>query len=79
MYFIDERDPSAKKEIFQYLGLNEFMSCVLFQHFYSLALTGGRVEGRFAGGGVLPLILNSDEFFNDGVSHNIAVKKTNRK
>ncbi|XP_053394147.1 laminin subunit alpha-2-like isoform X2 [Mercenaria mercenaria] len=46
--------------------------------FYYLSLTGGRVEGRFSGGGST-VIVKSDKTYNDGKLHNIAVKKTDRR
>ncbi|KAL4235534.1 Laminin subunit alpha-2 [Mactra antiquata] len=46
--------------------------------FYSLALIDGHVEGWFSGGST-PKKIKSDDTFNDGKLHNIAVKKTNRR
>jgi hypothetical protein len=50
----------------------------MFQQYYYLTITEGHVEGRFSGGGT-PVIVKSDNTYNDGKLHNIAVKKTDRK
>lgn len=49
----------------------------LFQNYYTLALTDGKIEGRFSGNSI-PQIITSLGTYNDGRTHTVGVLKKNR-
>lgn len=48
------------------------------QHYYSVAVVGGRLEARFNGGSGETIIILDDKV-NDGVYHSVLIRKKQRK